>query len=264
MADIRDALEVPRALRPAIRTITPSDLLEVLKKGLEDFREKPSHIVFLVLIYPIIGLFLARAIFGYGLLQLLYPVAAGFALLGPFASVALYEVSRRREQGLSTRWADVLAMLRRKSARPVLALGGLLVLLFSAWLAVAQWIYLLTFGDTVPASLPAFVTDLFATDHGLALLALGNAVGLIFALTVLVISVVSFPMLLDRDVTALTAIQTSVAACLANPFTIGLWGAIVAIGLALGSLPFFLGLAIVLPVFGHATWHLYRKLVASE
>lgn len=250
-----------RTLRRTAHDIGPADLWDVLKRGLDDFLWRPTHVIFLIIIYPILGLFLGRLIFGYGLLQFLYPVVAGFALVGPFASVGLYEVSRRREQGISTRWGDVLAKLRHKSARPVLALGGVLVLIFFAWLGAAQWIYWLTFGNAVPASLSSFLAEVFTTEQGWRLLILGNAVGLIFAIVVLAISVVSFPMLVDRDVSALTAVQTSVAVCLDNPLTMLLWGLIVAVCLALGSLPFFVGLAVVLPVLGHATWHLYRKLV---
>lgn len=246
-----------------IRNIGPSDLVAVLRKGWNDFLEKPSHVVFVSLIYPLVGIVLARLTFGYDVLPLLYPLMAGFALVGPFASVGLYELSRRREQGLSTRWADVFKTLRHTSKRPVLVLGGVLVVLFFAWMATAQWIYWLTFGAAVPDSLPAFFEEVFTTDRGLALLIAGNLVGALFAVVVLVISVVSFPMLLDREVSVLAAVRTSVAACLANPFTMALWGVIVLVSLAIGSIPFFAGLAIVLPVLGHATWHLYRRLVVN-
>jgi len=246
-----------------VRNIAPADLAEVLRKGWDDFLEKPSHVVFIVLIYPLVGLALARLTFGYDVLPLLYPLMAGFALVGPFASVGLYELSRRREQGLSTRWTNVFKTLRHTSKRPVLALGGVLVVLFLAWMATAQVIYWMTFGDVAPASLQAFIEDVLTTDHGLTLLIIGNLAGAVFAIIVLMISVASFPMLLDREVSALAAVRTSIAACLANPFTMALWGVIVAVSLAIGSLPFFAGLAIVLPVLGHATWHLYRRLVVA-
>jgi len=248
--------------QPAIHSIGPADLQEALKKGIDDFLEKPSNVVFLVFIYPLIGLAMARLAFGYEVLPLVYPFVAGFALVGPFASIGLYELSRRREQGLSTRWADVLRSLRRMSSRPVLMMGILLVVIFLAWIATAQWIYWATFGNAVPESLGAFLNEILTTAHGQTLLVLGNVVGFVFAATVLMISVVSFPMLVDREVSALTAVRTSIAACLASPITMALWGLIVGLCLLLGCLPFFAGLAIVLPVLGHATWHVYRAVVA--
>jgi len=262
MANLYTDLADQHAERDLIQNIRPADLFDALSKGVDDFLERPSHVVFIALIYPLVGLTLARLTFGYDILPLLYPLVAGFALLGPFASVGLYELSRRRERGLSTRWADVFTTLRQKPARPVLQLGGMLLLLFLGWLTSAQWIYQLTFGGAVPGSLVTFAREVVTTGHGWALLVLGNAVGFMFAVVVLAISVVSFPMVLDRQVSARVALRTSVYACLANPGTMALWGLIVAICLALGSLPFFAGLALVLPVFGHATWHLYRKVVA--
>lgn len=252
-----------QAGQPPIRQIGTPDLVDALKKGADDFFEKPSHVVFIALLYPLIGIVLARLTFGYEILPLLYPLMAGFALVGPFASVGLYELSRRRERGLSTRWSEVFRTLRQKPARPVLALGALLLVIFFAWLVAAQIIYWLTFGEAVPASLASFLYEVVTTTHGWTLLIIGNAVGLGFAVLAFVVSVVSFPMVLDREVSAQTALQTSVAACVANPVAMGQWGAIVAVLLALGSLPFFAGLAIVLPVLGHATWHLYRRVVAD-
>jgi len=263
MAHVPSSISIMAEMQVRVRDISPADLADVLKRGLVDFAEKPSHVVFLVLIYPIIGLVLARLAFGYDILPLLYPLAAGFALLGPLASVGLYELSRRREKGMSTRWADVFWTLRQKPARPVLALGAMLLVLFMAWIAAAQWIYWLTFGNAMPGSLPGLVMEVVTTERGWALLFLGNAVGFVFAVIAFAISVVSFPMVLDREVGALVAVQTSIAACLANPLTMALWGFIVAVCLAIGSALFFAGLAIALPVLGHATWHLYRKLLGG-
>jgi uncharacterized membrane protein len=247
---------------PTIQHIEPTELIEVLRRGLDDFLYKPSHVVFIAVIYPLIGLVLGRLTFGYDILPLLFPLAAGFALVGPFAAIGLYELSRRRELGLSPGWGDVFATLGQKSMRPLLQLGAVLAVLFVAWLAAAQWIYWAAFGNVDPASVTAFIDEVFTTSHGWALLIFGNAVGFVFAVIVLVISVVSFPLVVDRQTGALTAIRVSVAACVANPVPMALWGLVVGALLAIGSLPFFAGLAIVLPVLGHATWHLYRKLIA--
>ncbi len=246
---------------PVVRKIGPADLKDALARGLDDFRAVPTHIVFLGLVYPVVGLVLGRLAFGYGMLALLFPMVAGFALIGPFAAIGLYELSRRREQGLDVSWSNAFDVLHSPSIGAIAMVGGMLLVIFLIWLNVAQATYALTFGDAEPASLAAFLHDVLTTDAGWTLIILGNAVGFFFAVAALSLSVVSFPLLIDRKVGAAAAIQTSVRAVLANPGTMALWGLIVAIGLVIGALPFLVGLAIIVPVLGHATWHLYRKVV---
>jgi uncharacterized membrane protein len=255
--DLRPAL-------PAIRTIGPDDLKDALLKGIGDFSAMPTHAVFLCLIYPVVGFVLFRLAIGYDVLPLLFPLAAGFALIGPFAATGLYELSRRRELGLDTHWTHAFDVFRSSSLGSILALGACLTVVFLVWLAVAQSIYVANFGDVPAASIPDFVGRVFSTGAGWRLIIVGNAVGFLFAVLVLTISVVSFPLLLDRDVGAAAAVVTSMRAVVANPTTMALWGLIVAALLAIGSLPLFLGLTIVMPVLGHATWHLYRRVVAAD
>ncbi len=221
----------------------------------------PSHAVFLCLIYPIVGLILARLTFGYDVLSLLFPLAAGFTLIGPFAAMGFYELSRRREQGLQVSWPDAFDVVRSRSRGAIAALGALLLTIFVLWIVVAQAIYIANFGDTPAASISDFIRQIFTTPAGWTLIFVGNGVGFLFACVVLTISVVSFPLLLDRDVGAVEAALTSARAVAANPVTMAIWGLIVAALLVIGSLPFFFGLAVVVPVLGHATWHLYRKVV---
>jgi uncharacterized membrane protein len=135
------------------------------------------------------------------------------------------------------------------------------MVIFLVWLGAANAIYVASFGYAPAASMPDFINRVFTTPEGRALIVIGNGVGLLFAVVVLAISAISFPLLLDRDVGAITAMLTSVRAVWANPLTMSLWGIIVAVSLAVASVPFFLGLAVVVPVLGHATWHLYRKVV---
>jgi uncharacterized membrane protein len=255
--DLRPAL-------PAIRTIGPDDLKDALLKGIGDFSAMPTHAVFLCLIYPVVGFVLFRLAIGYDVLPLLFPLAAGFALIGPFAATGLYELSRRRELGLDTHWTHAFDVFRSSSLGSILALGACLTVVFLVWLAVAQAIYVANFGDVPAASIPDFVGRVFSTGAGWRLIIVGNVVGFLFAVLVLTISVVSFPLLLDRDVGAAAAVVTSMRAVVANPTTMALWGLIVAALLAIGSLPLFLGLTIVMPVLGHATWHLYRRVVAAD
>ena len=255
------ALAAPTVAAPKVRTIRPSDLFDALAKGLDDFKAMPSHVVFLSLVYPVAGLLFARLAFGYELLPILFPLLAGFALIGPLAAIGLYELSRRRELGLSTSWKDAFGVLRSHSIPAIVTLGSLLMAIFLTWLITAQLIYDTTFGGERPVSIAGFVEDVLTTRPGWTLILVGNAVGFLFALTAFTISVVSFPLLLDRDVGFAAAIATSVRAVLANPFSMALWGLIVAAALAVGSLPLLIGLAVVMPVLGHSTWHLYRKVV---
>lgn len=249
---------------PEIRSIGLHDLKDAVARGIDDFAAMPSHAVFLCLIYPIVGFVLGAMAFGYAVLPLLFPLMTGFALVGPFAAIGLYELSRRREAGLDTDWTHVFDVLRSPSIGAIAALGVLLMLIFLSWLATAQAIYQSLFGILAPDSIFQFATDVVTTSAGWQLIVLGCGTGFLFALLVLAISVVSFPLLLDRDVGAAVAITTSVRAVWANPAPMAAWGLFVAAMLAIGSLPFFIGLAIVMPVLGHSTWHLYRKVVVSE
>ena len=244
-----------------VRKISISDLVDALKRGLDDFLVKPSHIVFLCLIYPIVGVVLAAWTSGNNALPLLFPLVSGFALIGPFAALGLYEISRRREAGLDTSWAHAFEVKDSPALPSIAAVGIMLVVIFIAWLTAAQLFYEQVFGPAPPASLTGFIREIFATTRGWTLIVLGHAIGFVFAAVVLCTTVVAFPLLLDRDVGAYEAIHTSVRAVLANPIPMAAWGLIVAVLLIIGSLPVFAGLAVVLPVLGHATWHLYRKVV---
>src|SRR5262245_3227307 len=246
-----------------VRRIGWADLKDALAHGVDDFLVMPSHAVLLCVIYPIVALILGRLTMGYDVLSLFFPLAAGFALLGPFAAVGFYEVSRQREQGRDVSWREAFDVFHSPSFGAIAALAILLLLIFFVWLAVAQAVYVATFGYAPAASIPDFLDRVFTTRSGLLLIMLGNGIGFVFAVVVFTISVVSFPLLVDRDVGAAPAVLTSIRAVLANPVIMALWGLIVVGLLLIGSLPFFFGLTVVLPILGHATWHLYRKVVEA-
>jgi uncharacterized membrane protein len=254
---------VAAGARPAIRTITISDLRDALRRGYDDFVALPSHAIFLCLIYPIIGIVLGGLTLGYSLLWMLFPIIAGFALVGPLTAVGLYELSRRRELGLDASFGHAFDVLRSPSFGAIVALGVMQLVIYAAWLASAQAIYYWAFGSFTSLSLGAFLQQVLTTPQGWALIAVGNVVGFVFAVFVLAISAVSFPLLVDRPVSAAVAAETSWRAVRANPVTMAVWGLIVAVSLAIGSLLLLAGLAVVLPILGHATWHLYRKVVAE-
>jgi uncharacterized membrane protein len=253
-----------RPAHPTIRRITVSDLLDALSRGWMDFSAMPSHALFLCLIYPLVAIFAAGLTMGYNILPLAYPIMAGFALLGPIVALGLYEISRRREAGLEADPSHAFDVFRSPSLPAIGALGLLLLAIFLTWIGIAQQIYQSLFGYLPPKSLPQFISNVLTTPEGWQLILIGNVVGFVFAVVSFALSVVSFPLLLDRDVGAAAAITTSLRAIAANPVTMAAWALIVAGLLLLGSLPFFIGLAVVVPLLGHATWHLYRKVVIPD
>jgi uncharacterized membrane protein len=250
--------------RPVVRRMSPADLIYALRHGIDDFLAMPSFAAFLCVIYPLLGLLLIGLTLGYSLLPLAFPLAAGFALVGPLAAIGLYELSRRREAGLDNSWRDALDVLHSPSLGAIVVLGIVLMAIFLVWLAAAEAIYVAYFGHAAPASLHQFVVDIFDSSAGWHLIVVGTGVGFLFAALVLTISAISFPLLLDRDVGAAVAVLTSIRVVIENPLTMALWGLIVATALLVGSVPFFLGLTVVMPVLGHATWHLYRRAVEPD
>lgn len=245
---------------PVIHRIGVPDLRQALARGWDDFLATPTQLVFLCVLYPIIGLVVARMVAGDDTIHLLYPLVAGLSLVGPVAAVGLYEISRRREAGLKTSWLNAFDVLRNPAFLSIAGVGVLLTVIFLAWLAAARAIFETTLG-AVPGDAGSLASAVFSTSAGHRLILIGNLVGLGFAVLVLVLTVVSVPLLLDRNVSIATALQTSIRACLANPLPMAVWGLIVVGLLLLGTIPAFIGLAVAMPVLGHATWHLYRRMI---
>jgi uncharacterized membrane protein len=244
-----------------VRNLRLADLRHALQRGVEDFARKPSHLLFLGLLYPIAGIALALLTAGQNAFYLLYPLMSGFVLLGPFAAIGLYEISRRRERGEDPGWQSALEVLRTPALGSVLGLGALLAVIFIAWLVAAHAIYMFYFGEAPAASYAAFFDQVFGTPSGLHMIVVGNIVGLFFALAALSVSLFSFPLMLDRQVGLGAAVATSVRAVWSNLAVCLVWGFGVAALLLLGAAAMFMGLAIVIPVLAHATWHLYRRAI---
>jgi uncharacterized membrane protein len=247
--------------RPAVRQIAVSEVFAALREGYEDFREKPSHYAFVALIYPIAGALMIGWSAGVELLPMVYPLLTGFALVGPLLALGLMEISRRRELGQPADWSNVLDLLKSPSLPSLLMMSAYLVTLFMIWLVVSRGLYLSMVGDYPAPGVFAFASGVFEHPNAWAFLFWSNAFGFGLALVALVISIVAFPMLLDRDCGAASAVGTSVRASLANPIPVAIWGIMVAALLAIGMATLMVGLVVIVPVLGHATWHFYRRLV---
>ena len=262
MAELAATQIAAQAAEPMVRTIGVADLRVALSAGLDDFLAAPTQLVFLCILYPIVGLVAARATIGTDLLPLLFPLVAGISLLGPVLAVGTYEISRRREKGEPVSWLSAFSVVRSPAMPAITMIGIGLLAIFTLWIGAAKLLYSLTIGTDAPASAGDFARTLLDTAAGWGLMLFGDLVGLVFAIAVLSLTVVSVPLLLDRNVSPMTAIRTSLRAVALNPATLAIWGLIVAAGLLLGCIPLFIGLAVAMPVLGHSTWHLYRRLIA--
>jgi uncharacterized membrane protein len=246
---------------PQVAHLSFADLSTALRKGWEDFAALRTDVIFIVLLYPIIGLSLSAFAFHRDLLPLIFPLMSGFALLGPIAAVGLYEMSRRRERGEPAGFGTAIGVLGSPSIAAILTIGLGLIFVFVTWMLTAYAIFTITLGPATPVSISAFLRDVFTTGAGWAMLILGCGVGFVFAAATLAMTIVSIPLLLHRHVGVPMAIMTSLEVTRKNPVVVAAWGLIVAALLVLGTIPVFLGLIFVFPVLGHATWHLYRLAV---
>ncbi len=246
---------------PLVRRIRLADVFRALRLGWEDFTAARTDLIMLWLIYPVMAAYLVAADIYGQLIPLLFPVASGFALVGPLFAIGFYEMSRQRELTGQMHWRDGFNVLRSPAIGAIAGMGLVLIALFLAWLAVAELVYATTLGPMPPPGWLPFISAVFTTPRGWEMIVLGVGLGAVFAVLVLVIASISFPLLLDRPATLGTAIRTSVLAATRNPAPLALWGATVASGLVLGAIPAFAGLIVVLPVLGHGTWHLYRTMV---
>jgi uncharacterized membrane protein len=244
-----------------VRKITAADLNLSLREGWSDFLAMRGDLIFLGLLYPLVGIVAATVTLGGSLLPLFFPIAAGISLLGSIVAIGFYELARRREEGLESDWSHFFDVRKRPSADGLGAVAALLVVIFALWVIVAGALYVALWGMEVPPSIGAFLSRLFTTAEGWTLIVVGNLIGFCFAVVALAISAVSLPMLVDCNVEARTAVDTSVRAFMKNKGLMLRWGFTIAFLLVLGSIPLFIGLAVVLPWLGYATWHLYTHLI---
>jgi uncharacterized membrane protein len=246
---------------PVVRRIAVADIAEALGRGLRDFQAVPLYGLAFGAFYAAGGIAIVLCLTAFGMIYLAYPLAAGFALIGPFIAIGLYEVSRRREAGLSVSPGAIWATVRTRSEIGWMAFVTLFV--FVIWMYQVRLLIALLLGLNASfGSLQEFITVVLTTNEGLLFLAIGNAVGAALSLILFSLTVVSFPLLLDREVDFVTAMITSVRAVVTSPLPMIGWAALIVILLAVSAMPYFLGLVVTLPVLGHTTWHLYRRIIA--
>ena len=245
----------------SVNKIEVSDIWVSLELGWRDFMHQPSHYFFAIILYPFIGIILWLWASKENTIQLIFPMMSGFALFGPFIAIFLYEISRRLESGLDTSWSQIFRLVYSPALRQIIILSIMLLFIFFTWMVCAYILFQLLYGSNYPISMFNFFINIITTPRGWLLIVLGNGMGACFALTALYTTVVAFPILIDTEISAIKAIQISMLAVRINPIPLICWGFLVSFGLLMGVLCVMIGLIIALPVFGHATWHLYRRLV---
>lgn len=246
---------------PEIRRITFADLRAALKEGAGDVGAFRDDVLFIGIIYPVAGALLAAFAFNQNLLMMLFPLVSGFAIVGPVAATGLYEMSRRRERGEQVTWLDAFKVFGSPAIGSIIAFGVVLLAVFAVWLLVAYQIGAGALGGDAPPTLRMFLQEALFSPASPALIAGGIGAGFLFAAFAFAIGVVTAPLLLDRDVGLRIAMETSLKVVKTNPGPMAAWAAIIAGLLVLGSLPALVGLVVVAPLLGHASWRLYRKLV---
>ncbi|MFN3720921.1 MAG: DUF2189 domain-containing protein [Rhizobium rhizophilum] len=246
-----------------INRLQMQDVREAFADGWRDFRTYPSFGLFFGAIYALGGIFIAVMLTSYHLPWMIIPVAIGFPLIGPFVAVGLYEISRRHQQGESINWKAVLTEVFRQRERQLSWMAFVVLFIFWIWIYQIRLLMALFLGFRIPATLDAFAKVVLTTPEGLLFLAIGTIVGAVLATILFSATVIAMPLLLDHDVDFVTAMLTSMRTVIENPVPMLTFGLVVS-GLAIIALvPLFLGLLVVLPVAGHATWHLYRRAITA-
>ena len=248
---------------PLVNPLTFTDLKACLRQGIDDFTHAPTYGLFFGGVFVFIGLFIMQSLFVWEKTWLMYPMLVGFPFIGPFAAVGLYEVSRRRQAGQPLAWNKVLGVVRAQSSREIRWMAFVLLFIFWVWMYQIRLLIALILGRMSFSTLNEFFNIVLTTPEGILFLVVGHVVGAFFALLLFSTTVISFPLLLERDVDFITAMITSFKTVMASPFVMLTWGVVVTISVMVSFIPAFLGLLIVLPVLGHTTWHIYKKAVAE-
>ena len=252
----------PQAPRlPAVRSVTFADLRGALAAGWADFAAVPQFGLFFGGIYTLGGLVILALLTVLHAPWLIIPVAVGFPLIGPFVAVGLYEVSRRRAAGESLRWGEVLSVVFQQRNRQLGWTAFVVLFIFWVWIYQVRLLIALFLQSSSFASIDGFLAVVTTTQQGLVFLAVGTLVGAVLAFVLYATSVITMPLLLDRDIDLVSAMIVSFQVIHRSPGVMIAWGVFIAIVTLVALVPAFLGLLVALPVLGHATWHLYVRAV---
>lgn len=247
----------------AVNVMTFGDLRAALSQGFADFKKAPAFGLFFAAFYVLGGLLIVQSLFVWNQSWMIYPVMIGFPLIGPFAAVGLYEVSRRLAKGEPLDWPQILNVLRVQSGKEMAWMAFVILFFFWIWMYQVRLLVAIILGRMSFSTMGGLADVVFYTSEGWTFLAIGHVVGAVLALGLFSITVVSIPMLLERNVDFISAMITSVKAVLASPLVMLTWGVIVTLTLIAAMVPAFLGLFIALPVLGHTTWHIYKRAVVA-
>ncbi len=262
MNSVSEAAQDQPPVVPQIRNVTAGDVVEALNEGIIDFLKAPLYGLFFGGIYAVGGLFILASLTVFEMKWMIVPIVIGFPLIGPFIAIGLYEISRRRAAGQELAWREILTVMMHNREHQFGMMAFLILCVFWIWVFSARLLLAIFLGFLSFPTVTAFLEQVFGTTQGLAFLAIGSVFGAILSFVRYSATVISIPMLLDRNVDCITAIITSFKAVTGNPVVMLGWGLTVAILAILGTLPFFAGIVIILPVLGHATWHLYEKVIS--
>ncbi|MEM6889206.1 MAG: DUF2189 domain-containing protein [Pseudomonadota bacterium] len=245
---------------PTIKSITQADIRAALNEGLADFKRAPVYGLFFGAVFSLVGVAIAWTLYRGQASYWIFPVAAGFPLIGPFAAVGVYEVSRRLETGEDLGWWGILTAGMRQQNAQLPFFAVLTVFAFLTWIVLARVIFAVSFGTSSMTNIMTSF-EVFFSGPGLMMLLIGTIVGAALAALLFSISVIGVPLLLDQNIDVVTAIITSVQSVIENREAMIFWGAVVAGAIVVAMAPLFLGMVIVFPILGHASWHIYRKVI---
>jgi uncharacterized membrane protein len=246
---------------PEVNALGFEDLKACLCNGFSDFRQAPMFGLFFGGIFAFGGILIVQSFYAWEKGWLIYPMIVGFPLIGPFAAVGLYEVSRRLSNGLPLKWNEVLSVVSLQTSRQIPYMAFVILFIFWIWMYQIRLLIAIILGRMSFSSWDSFINIITTTPEGLAFIILGHIVGACFALLLFSVTVVSIPLILDRDIDFVTGMITSVKTVKKSPFVMICWGAFIGITLIVSSIPLFLGLLITLPVLGHTSWHIYKRAV---
>ena len=257
-------LEPQKSGLPEVRAIQFSDLFEVLALGWRDFSRAPLLGMFFGAVYAVGGIILVASVIRFNMAWLAYPLVIGFALIGPFIATGLYETSRRLENQVPLTWSGILAVVWLQHRRELGWMAFVMLFVFWVWMYQVRTLVAVFFGSQGFATFQGFLDVVFTTTNGIIFLIVGHLVGAVISMVLYSLTVISCPLLLEREADFVTALITSIRAVAASPIVMLGWGICVVLAVILSALPAFLGLLVVLPVLGHATWHLYKRVVVEE